>query len=160
MPRFNVYLSQCAKKRALTARRVARHRARKCNAPGVTTEQNKTAEEKREEDSSDSAEASSTGPRPTSGRATRSGPTLLGSVLSEGAGTAAFRKNGPREQLEIAAILEERGCRDSFRQLAAKRADVLTVRRLAKLFDQQRGSIVKPGGWFRDQFRRAGVKGV
>ncbi len=68
VPNFNRHMSQSAKTRALTSKRVADYRKRSCNAPIVTREEKRREEKKREEkerkkeDSSEPAEAANSKP--------------------------------------------------------------------------------------------------
>lgn len=172
IPRFGRFMSQSAKARALTARRVARHRARSGNADGVTktlpeqSQSQRTAESESEKRSEQSAGAGE--PRPptackaiSDGNRQVRGKTLtLGAILTETAGAAGGSTNGGRVVFDIQELMASRGCDESLRGVVAKLVDVRIVRDLAAKFDAQRGTIQRPGGWWRDQLRRRGVRAV
>jgi len=165
VPRFNRHMSQSAKTRQLTARRVARHRQRKRNADGVTesSPQNRTAESenKREQTSADAAAGADGSSDAEGGTARRrAGPATLGRILGSGNADAAAEANKGPVVLEIQQVLAERGCDVSFRQTVGKWGNVRIVRKLAAEFDRRRTTIRKPGGWWRTELRKAGMKAI
>lgn len=170
IPRFGRHMSKSAKKRAQTARRVARHRQRKCNAGSVTaalpTAENSRAEKRTVEkpDSAGGRPAASTPKERFAGRRQK-GPValgcLVGDVCADAAGAVA--KTGPNPSsvvTEIQCTLGDCGCDASFRGVVARCADIRIVRQLAARFDREKAKIANPGGWWRTELRRAGVKGI
>ncbi len=179
LPKFDRHISQSAKKRQLTARRVANHRQRKSNADCVTeaSPQDNTAEHKREENrkKQDSASVPSV-PRPF---AQDRGQSKRGETVSLGSLTAGFcedarKKSGrgkeekvesrpvntPADTAQIVILLSERGCDADLRNVVSRRAPFGIVQKAADQFDKMRGRIQNPGGWFRKHFRDAGVEGL
>lgn len=170
IPRFGRHMSRSAKKRAQTARRVARHRERKCNATSVTgaspTAENSRAE-KRTEENPDSAgrRPTQSTPRQRFAGGRRKGAEPLGclaqDVCADAAGAVAKNgRNPPAVRAEIQCLLGDRGCDESFRAVVAKGANTRLVGQLAARFDCEKAKIVNPGGWWREELRRAGVKGI
>jgi hypothetical protein len=161
IPKFNVYMSQSAKRRALTARRTAAYRKRKRDARSVTeaSPQNRTAEYSREEKKRENSAVSSA--RTTQARRNGrrdGGPTLLGrcsSITQDPADPAAANPTGTR--FNIQQLLADRGCGVEFRGVVARRAQLRLIRELAGRFDERREQIQNPGGWWRAELRRAGV---
>lgn len=163
IPKFKAFMSQSAKTRQLTARRVARHRQRKCNAESVTAPlpQNRTAEQRTEEKSRRDqrcAQASTLqGPSSPDGGIRKLGRLLPGSA---GKSTAAAERgaNSSAAEVEIVRLMGERGCDTDLRGVVAKTADVQIVRDLASEFDRQGKRIRNPGGWWREKLRRSGTR--
>ncbi len=167
IPKFRAHMSQSAKTRQLTARRTAKYRERKRDASrdAKSSPQDRTAES--EEKTEQKSSAGSAGPsaigehRPSGDNAGRAGALPAEEFLKRNAGTAAVRKNrnGPA-MLELQGLLGDRGCDVSFRGTVSRFVDPQLVRALAAKYDVKKRSILNPGGWWRDQLRLAGVKGL
>jgi hypothetical protein len=94
-------------------------------------------------------------------REKRSGKTaLFGNILPTNAGAAAGGTNRGQAVVEIQALLGDRGCDVSLRGVVARLGDVRVVRKVAAEYDKNKSRIQNPGGWWRDQLRRAGLKCV
>jgi hypothetical protein len=151
---YDAYNSKSAKRRLLTARRVAKHKAQKGNAGSVTdalpTEQN-----------SDSAVLKDY-PQPIP-RITRqpTGRKLTGddadAVLEKRKGTNNCANNG-EVSFRVATIMGDRGCDKSFRDVYRKIAPISIVERVANHYDKIAANIKNPGAWWRRQLNKAGVQ--
>ena len=104
--------------------------------------------------------------RGTTGRAGVEPPDKPSGSAGDGIRTrkragAAVRtnRNGPT-MIELQLLLDHRGCGSSFTGLVSRFVEPKLVRALALKYDAEKSRICNPGGWWRNQLRLAGVKGL